>query len=102
MKQARQFHVPNASMWIWKLVSPVFIRLQLERAQNSYQATENARGQIEPELKSICKEIWREWGTASVNRMHEFMHYPKEMSPEVRPIRIVRLSLRTVIDEMEV
>lgn len=101
MKRTRQFYIPNVSMWNWSLVSPVFVKLQLQRAEQSYKETEDALENIEREIKEIRKQVWAEWGTASANRMRDFARKIVEMNPEVKRIHYVRLKLREVIGEME-
>lgn len=100
MKRTRQFYVPDTTHWNWRLVSPVFVKLQLTRAQDSYVETDKALASIEAEVREIRKRVWEEWETASATRMRQFERQIKDMSPEVKRIHYVRKLLRDRIDEM--
>lgn len=101
MSRTRQFYIPNVSMWNWSLVSPSFVKLQLERAQLSYRETDDALNNLETEIQNINKEIRAKWATASATTMRAFEARYKEVRAENKRISYVRLKLREVIDRMK-
>lgn len=102
MKTPRQFYVPDVTHWNWSLISPVFVRLQLSRAEESFKQTELALSSIDEQIAEINKQIKAEWTTASATRMRQFEHQIKALSPEVRRIHFVRKRLVEVMGEMDI
>ncbi len=100
MAYKRQFYIPNISMWNWQLISPNYVKLQLERAQLSYRETDDALRNLETDLQNINQEILSKWATGSATVMRAFEARYKEVRMENKRIMYVRLKLREVIDRM--
>ena len=95
-----QFYIPNITMWNWRLVSPIFVKLQLSRCQLSFSETDNALENLNIDVRNIEQEIRGAWATASATHMRAFEARLKEVRAERKRIMFVRLKLQAVIDRM--
>lgn len=96
----QNFYIPQWQMWNWKLISPVFVSLQLARSRSSYRETDDALAQLDKEVRNIEQEIRSVWMTANVQAMRAFQARLREVGIERRRIGFVRLKLRRAIDAM--
>jgi len=96
----QNFYIPQWRMWNWKLISPVFVSLQLSRSRQSYRETENALAQLDDDVSKIEQEIRGVWASANVQMMRGFEYRLKEVGKERKRINFVRVKLREAIDAM--
>lgn len=99
-REQTRFYIPQVRMWKWELVSPLYVKLQLERAQQSYRETDQALYNLQEDLEKINQEILGKWAIGSVQVMRAFEARYKEVRAENKRISYVRMQLREVIDEM--
>lgn len=95
-----QFFIPNVDHWKWNLVSPTFVKLQLSRANMSYDETTNALDNLDADTMKIQQEIRGQWAGANVQVMRAFEERLKKIGGERKRIMYLRLKLREVIDIM--
>jgi len=96
-----RFYIPQVRMWNWKLVSPAFVKLQYQRAAQSYRETDQALYNLEQDLEKINQEIKGQWAQGSVQVMRAFESRYKEVRAENKRIAYVRVKLREAMDQME-
>ena len=94
------FYIPQWRMWNWKLISPIFVSVQLERSRQSYRETDNALALLDNDVRNIEQEIRSKWASANVQVMRAFEARLKEVARERKRINFVRLGLREAIDAM--
>jgi uncharacterized Zn finger protein len=100
MARTATFYIPNIAMWNWRLVSPAFVKVQMERAKLSMAETDNALDILDADVMKIQQEIKGVWANASVQMMRAFEDRLKEVGRERKRIMFVRMRLREVIDRM--
>lgn len=94
------FYIPQWRMWNWRLISPVFVSVQLERSRQAYRETDNALANLDGDIAKIEQEIRGQWESANVQVMRAFEARLKEVARERKRINFVRLRLREAIDAM--
>lgn len=95
-----RFYIPQTQLWNWEHVSPLFVKLQLERARQSYRDTEQVLVNVEADLENINREILSEWAQGSIQVMRAFEARYKEVRRENKRVMYCRKLLREVMDKM--
>lgn len=96
----QNFYIPQWHLWNWRLVSPVFISIELTKAKRSLEETDNAMRQLELDVKQVEQEIKAKWAIANVQVMRGFEARLKAIRAERKRIGFVQKRLRDACDAM--
>ena len=67
-----QYHIPQTSLWNWKLVSEYFVRRELIRTRHAMEILCLDEANLDQDILNVEKEIRGKWAIANANVMQAF------------------------------